>query len=201
MEQGHRKAVWGQELRQKVRVSSLPSKSSFRWLTSRAKISIFLAIISLPLKWISVRNTENAMVLKNRWNTSNDLHFHSRSVVIWERIIMKRTVISATDWRFDKPERKPLSESSDLTDHLTEIWLRSPRLSKDQSPSMTPVYLHSSNCTTRSTEWEQNYSNNHWKLFLTFEISLSLGFLWHDSFGEPTVKHTKKSPFNRAMVM
>ena len=34
---------------------------------------------------------------------------------------MKRTVISATDWRFDKPERKPLSESSDLTDHLTEM--------------------------------------------------------------------------------
>lgn len=34
---------------------------------------------------------------------------------------MKRTVISATDWRFDKPERKPLSESSDLTDRLTEM--------------------------------------------------------------------------------
>lgn len=34
---------------------------------------------------------------------------------------MKSTVISATDWRFDKPERKPLSESSDLTDHLTEM--------------------------------------------------------------------------------
>ena len=34
---------------------------------------------------------------------------------------MKRTVISATDWRFDKPERKPLSESSDLTDQLTEM--------------------------------------------------------------------------------